>query len=175
MFTVPGRASPIPYAGCVEGPVKLQFSAEVTVTLPFIRLVNHGRPLCIIGADALCEGAAEDSFEFVGMGPCKLKGAELSQGWASFRKGTEEFHVPLVNAPVRGLRFTRPADDVAAVQDTAEVAKGEAAAVKLLAEHQLAQMKPTMLAAFGEEPVPARKLEEPVEKLAGSQQHVAAK
>ena len=78
MFTVPGRASPVPYAGCVEGPVSLQFSAEVKLTLPFIRLVNHGRPLCIIGADALCEGAAEGSFEFVGMGPRKLKDSKLS-------------------------------------------------------------------------------------------------
>lgn len=75
MFTVPGRTSPVPYAGCVEGPVALRFSEEVALTLPFIRLVNHGRPLCIIGADALCEGALEGSWEFVGMGPRKLKGS----------------------------------------------------------------------------------------------------
>jgi hypothetical protein len=56
----------------------------------------------------------------------------------SFCRGTTVFQVPLVNAPVRGLRFTRPADDVAAVQSTVEVAKAEAAADKLQAEHQLA-------------------------------------
>ena len=138
MFTVPGRASPVPYAGAVEGPVTLQFSADVKLTLPIIRLVNHGRPLCIIGADALCDGAVEGTFGFTGMGPSKLRDAPLSQGWATFCRGTAEHQVPLVNAPVRGLRFTRPADDVAAVQSTAEVAKAGAAAEKLQAEHQLA-------------------------------------
>ena len=175
MFTVPGRATPVPYAGCVEGPVTLQFSAEVTLTLPFIRLVNHGRPLCIIGADALSDGAATGAFGFVGMGPCKLKGAELSQGWACFCKGTEKFQVPLVNAPVRGLRFTRPADDVAAVLSTVEVTRGDTGVSKLLAEHQLEQMRPGMQAAFGDELVPASKLEEPLGELAGSQRDTPAK
>lgn len=88
MFTVPGRTAPLPYAGCVEGPIQLQFDEEVAIQLPHIRLVNHGKPLCIIGADALCEGAPEGSWEFVGMGPRKLKGSSLSQGWACFCRGT---------------------------------------------------------------------------------------
>ncbi len=74
MFTVPGRSLPLPYAGCVEGPIKLQFAENVWVTMPFIRLVNHGRPLFIIGAtDVLCAGpASPDSHEFVAMGPHQL-------------------------------------------------------------------------------------------------------
>lgn len=130
MFTVPGRASPIPYAGCVEGPVRLQFAADVEVIMPFIRLVNHGRPLFIVGAtDVLCAGAATaGSFGFAGMGPHQLQGHRGTQGWVKFARGMEEVDVPLVSAPVRGLRFVRHAD-AEDVQGSAAVltAAGDAA------------------------------------------------
>ncbi len=80
MFTVPGRSVPIPYPGCVEGPVKLRFSADVEVTLPHIRLVRHCRALAILGADVWCAGQHGD-VEFVAMGPGKLQGVRNSQGW----------------------------------------------------------------------------------------------
>ncbi len=113
LFSVPGRSTPLPYAGCVEGPVELQFAAEVKVTMPFIRLVNHGRPLFIVGAtDVLCAGAATPgSHEFMGMGPHQLRGQRGTQGWVRFGKGTSVVDVPLVSAPVRGLKFVRRADD----------------------------------------------------------------
>lgn len=147
MFVVPGRVMPVPYAGCVLGPLELQFSEEVKVTLPFIRLVNHGRPLFIIGAsDVLCDGTPEGSFGFVCMGAGKLAGHRLTQGWVRFAKGTEVVDVPLVNAPRRGLKFTRPADDQGQVATQAAAAAAE----KAKAEHQSAQMRPSMMAAMSE-------------------------
>jgi hypothetical protein len=55
-----------------------------------------------------------------------------------------------VNAPVRGLRFSRPADDVAALQTEKEAATAGAAVEKLQREHMLAQMRPTMHAQMGD-------------------------
>lgn len=77
MFTVPGRTVPLPYPGCVDGPVTIQFSADISITLSHLRLVNHGRPLAILGADVWCQGACGD-VEFVGMGPGRLQGARHS-------------------------------------------------------------------------------------------------
>jgi hypothetical protein len=73
-FVVPGRSNPIPYPGCVEGPVEIAFSADVKVTVPHIRLVRHGRNLAILGADVLCAGEQHGT-EFVAMGPGRLQGS----------------------------------------------------------------------------------------------------
>ena len=150
MFTVPGRSTPIPYAGCVEGPVELKFSADVEVTMPFIRLVNHGRPLFIVGAtDVLCAGAVSpDSYEFMGMGPHQLSGQRCTQGWARFGKGTHVVDVPLVSAPVRGVKFVRRADAEAGAADP--VGKAVAAVQKQQVAHLSGLMKPTMHAMVGQ-------------------------
>ena len=150
MYVVPGRSTPIPYAGCVTGPVGLRFDADVEVTMPFIRLVNHGRPLFIVGAtDVLCAGAVSpDSYEFMGMGPHQLAGKRCTQGWARFGKGTHVVDVPLVSAPVRGVKFVRRADtDVYAVERAGEAA---AAVQKQQEAHLSGLMKPSMHAMVGQ-------------------------
>jgi hypothetical protein len=74
MFTVPGRRQPVPYPACIRGPIKIRLGRDVVVYLPNLRLVDHGRPLFILGVDALCTGAEEGAWEFVGMGPGKMRG-----------------------------------------------------------------------------------------------------
>ena len=74
MFTVPGRVEPIPYPACVRGPIELKLNSEVTIYLPNLRLVHHGRPLFILGVDVLCTGGPEGTWEFVGIGPGRLRG-----------------------------------------------------------------------------------------------------
>ena len=74
MFTVPGRKDPVPYPACVRGPIELKMSNKVTIYLPNLRLVDHGRPLFILGVDVLCCGGAEGTWEFVAIGPGKLRG-----------------------------------------------------------------------------------------------------
>ena len=71
-FTVPGRSQPIPYPGAVLGPVSIQFSQEVSVEIPLLRLLRHGRPLLLIGADILAGSPKVGQWEFGGMGPQKL-------------------------------------------------------------------------------------------------------
>ena len=83
----------------------------MTVIMSHIRLVEHGCPLFILGADLLCEGDNPDLWEFRGMGPGQLKGHPDTQGWMQFVKGGRIAQVPLVNAPKKGVRFARPADD----------------------------------------------------------------
>ena len=84
MFTVPGRKDPIPYPACIRGPVEIRLGQNVKVFLPNLRLVNHGKPLFILGIDVLCTGVPEGAWEFVGMGPGKLRGHPRTQGWAQF-------------------------------------------------------------------------------------------
>lgn len=75
-----------------------------------------------------------------------------------------------MNAPVRGLRFTRHADDVAAVSNQVEIADAGKAAEKLQAEHVLAQMKPGMLAHVDDVCAKPTSVREALGKLASSQQ-----
>ena len=154
LFSVPGRSTPLPYAGCVEGPVQLQFAADVVVTMPFIRLVNHGRPLFIVGAtDVLCAGpASPGSHEFMGMGPHQLQGQRGTQGWVRFGRGTSMVDVPLVSAPVRGLKFVRRADDE--LHSGEGLASAVATVKKQQVEREKELMRPTMHAMAGQ-PDPA--------------------
>jgi hypothetical protein len=105
------------------------------------------------------------------MGPRKLKGSQLSQGWVCFCKGVQQAQVPLVNAPVRGLRFTRHADDMAAVENSVEIASAGRTAEELQADHLLAQMKPGMAAHTCDQPT---SLKGALRKLASSQNDGAA-
>lgn len=74
----------MPYPAAVTGPVTVRFSEHVVLTLPLLRLVEHGRPLLLIGADILaCDGPTQ-SWEFCGIGPQKLPGKLHSQGWIRF-------------------------------------------------------------------------------------------
>lgn len=45
-----------PYHGLVRGPVDVRFSENVTVPLRFIKVVEHGEPVLILGADLLRGG-----------------------------------------------------------------------------------------------------------------------
>ena len=68
-FSVPGRSSPQPYPAAIRGPVRLQLSQDVIIELPLIRLVDHGKPMFLLGADVLACEATPDRWEFYGMGP----------------------------------------------------------------------------------------------------------
>lgn len=74
-FTVPGRSQPEAYPGAVIGPVALQMSEDVVVNVPILRLISHGRPLFLIGADVLAGSPSTDQWEFGGVGPQKVMGA----------------------------------------------------------------------------------------------------
>lgn len=108
-FTVPGRSVPMAYPAIVPGPLKMQFAEGVSVWVPFLRLVDHGRNLAILGANTLMAGD-QGGVEFVGLGPGKLAGARGTQGWMQFATGGGTHTIPLVSAPVRGLEFVRHAD-----------------------------------------------------------------
>ena len=69
MFTTPGRLAPMAYPAAVMGPIDFKLSGEVTIVMSHLRLVDHGCPLFILGADVLCEGDNSDLWEFRGMGP----------------------------------------------------------------------------------------------------------
>lgn len=110
-FSVPGRSRPMPYPAAVPGPVALRFSEEVCITLPLVRLVDHGRPLLLIGADVLACDDQGKQWEFSGIGPQKLQGSTHSQGWIRFQKGSQVAVIGLINAPIRGLKFNKHADE----------------------------------------------------------------
>lgn len=55
-FTVPGRSAPIAYPGIVPGPLTMRFSGDVSITVDYLRLVDHGRNLAIVGATILRAG-----------------------------------------------------------------------------------------------------------------------
>lgn len=44
---------PIAYSGIIPGPVEIRLSADVSITLPFVRVFKHSYPLLLLGADVL--------------------------------------------------------------------------------------------------------------------------
>ncbi len=90
--------------------MSLQFDEEVTVVLPKIPLISHGRPIFILGADVLRHQGGQLGWIFHSMGPGKLRDQRCTQGWMKFTKGTKVKDVPLISAPVKGQTYVRPAD-----------------------------------------------------------------
>lgn len=58
-----------PYHGLVRGPIPLQFSSTVSIPLTCIKVVDHGEPLLLLGADVLRGGRPGHywCFESIGM------------------------------------------------------------------------------------------------------------
>ena len=66
-FWGPG-ATPIKYHGVVPGPVHVQFSHNVTLTLPEIKVIQHMEPLVILGADLMRYNRGKGwTFKYVGV------------------------------------------------------------------------------------------------------------
>ena len=48
----------VPYYGLIRGPIQVQFDSNVVITLQWLKVVNHGEPLLLLGADCLRGGRA---------------------------------------------------------------------------------------------------------------------
>ena len=46
----------VPYYGLIRGPIQVQFDSNVVITLQWLKVVNHGEPLLLLGADCLRGG-----------------------------------------------------------------------------------------------------------------------
>ena len=55
-YMVPGASAPRPYAGIVTTPLRLTLAKGVEFTLTGVRVVDHGAPLFLLGADVLRAG-----------------------------------------------------------------------------------------------------------------------
>lgn len=54
----------LPYYGLIRGPIAIQFDDQVTITLQWLKVVNHGEPLLLLGADCLRGGRAPSQWNF---------------------------------------------------------------------------------------------------------------
>ena len=69
-YAVPGGGVDRDYAGVVERPFELRLGGQVKFTLTGMRVIEHPFPLFLIGADILCGGKKEGSWNYTG---CRLK------------------------------------------------------------------------------------------------------
>ena len=53
-----------PYYGLVRGPVDLRFKEDITLSLHFIKVVEHREPVLILGSDLLRGGRPLSSWNF---------------------------------------------------------------------------------------------------------------
>ena len=45
-----------PYFGLIRGPIDVRFSADIMMQLKFLKVVKHGKPLLLLGADLMRGG-----------------------------------------------------------------------------------------------------------------------
>lgn len=89
---------PQPYAGLVHGPITLKFSNQVTLSVPYIKIVESERPLIILGADLLAGGRTSGGWNFVSM-PITTDHLGRVTGHIEFINRGQIERVPLVCCP----------------------------------------------------------------------------
>ena len=101
-----------PYYGLVCGPVSFTFDSQITITIPFIKVVSHGEPLLLLGADGLRGGRPLSQWNFVSVGARTLAVGKV-EGFLEFVRNGVSRQVTLINAPSgsgdrAGTRGPRP-------------------------------------------------------------------
>ena len=86
------------YYGLIRGPVTITFDGQVNVTLPFLKVVSHGEPLLLIGADCLRGGRPLTQWNFQCIGVKTLQVGQV-EGYMEFARNGQERRIPLLNAP----------------------------------------------------------------------------
>ena len=87
-----------PYYGLVRGPVDLRFKEDITLSLRFIKVVEHGEPVLILGSDLLRGGRPLSSWNFECVG-CHTREVGKVEGFLRFVKSGTGVEVPILNAP----------------------------------------------------------------------------
>lgn len=87
-----------PYYGLVRGPIDIHFSRSVTLTLRFLKIVEHGEPLLLLGADVLRGGRPKHQWNFKSVGAHTLDVGKC-QGFLTFTKHDVDVEIPILNAP----------------------------------------------------------------------------
>ena len=87
-----------PYYGLVQGPVDLRFKEDITLSLRFIKVVEHGEPVLILGSDLLRGGRPLSSWNFECVG-CHTREVGKVEGFLKFVKSGTGVEVPILNAP----------------------------------------------------------------------------
>lgn len=87
-----------PYYGLVCGPVDVRFETDVVLTLHFIKVIEHGEPVLILGLDILRGGHPLVAWNFSGF-RALMKEVVKVEGAICFSKAGKESEFPLLNAP----------------------------------------------------------------------------
>ena len=81
----------------MQGPVDVCFPEDVTLSLRFIKVVEHGEPVLILGSDLLRGGRPLSSWNFTAVGAHTREVGKV-EGFLRFSKLGAEVEVPLLNA-----------------------------------------------------------------------------
>ena len=87
-----------PYYGLVRGPLTISFDGQVSVTIPFLKVISHGEPLLLIGADCLRGGRPLTQWNFTSIG-ARTVAVGKAEGYVEFTKSGVDRRIPLINAP----------------------------------------------------------------------------